>query len=787
MGLVTQTIRTLNAGISQQPPVLRFPEQAETQINLWSTAADGLQKRPPSLHIANLSLGAEWAESKIHWINRDTTERYVSLFRNDGIAVFDLAGNKMVVNLPEGLSYLSDASKDDIKAITVADFTFVLNTKRETKLGTKVFKGSNSNTWCVVCRQGGYALNHSVTIDIDGNKTTVSYQTPDGTGPNQNAAATPEGIITGLITQLNLDPALLERVDILQFGTNFRIVPKSLAYVVNVKATSALGDSALYAFSNSVTNYADLPMDGQFQGWVIKIQPAADSDLGAYWVRWDSGDHQYIECPEPDVIIDFDGSTMPHVLVREADGAFTFRAADWTERLSGGEEDTPAPSFIGLQIREIFFYRNRLGLFADENIILSQSAGFFNFWQQTAVTINDSDPIDVSVSNNQVSILRNAVLYSTMLLPFSDQAQFVFGSNAVLTPQNVQADVATNYTADNRTIPVVAGQVIYFPTTRGKFTTINNYHQIGNVAYQFEAMDATTHAPNLIPSGVYKMASSTTEDLLAVMTEGDRSKLYIYKYLFAEGQQAQASWSIFNFNGGLIYSAEFINSSLFMVIKRADSFYLEKIDFATDYLDFEQEPYRVFLDRKKAIQLTEYNPESDQTIFRVADTGFTDLPPDLYKAVVDTGVLLKPDTNGVFTLRGDYRNKWAFIGIQPEFTYEFSQFFIKQSDANGKLNSVTDGRLQLRYGWLEYGDTGAFSVEIHRRGGKVSNEIFTGKIIGSSNSKLGAGSLETGQFKFPIQGNSLDTTVIIRADNPMPLKLVSAGWLGNFIKKGQAI
>jgi hypothetical protein len=53
-----------------------------------------------------------------------------------------------------------------------------------------------------------------------------------------------------------------------------------------------------------------------------------------------------------------DGATLPHVLVREADGSFTFKAATWDKRRCGdGGQDRPDPSFIGKQIQDIVFHR----------------------------------------------------------------------------------------------------------------------------------------------------------------------------------------------------------------------------------------------------------------------------------------------------------------------------------------------------------------------------------------------------------------------------------------------
>ncbi|WP_459606244.1 phage nozzle protein, partial [Enterobacter hormaechei] len=47
MALVSQSIKNLKGGISQQPEILRYPEQGTLQVNGWSSETEGLQKRPP--------------------------------------------------------------------------------------------------------------------------------------------------------------------------------------------------------------------------------------------------------------------------------------------------------------------------------------------------------------------------------------------------------------------------------------------------------------------------------------------------------------------------------------------------------------------------------------------------------------------------------------------------------------------------------------------------------------------------------------------------------------------
>lgn len=53
MALISQSVKNLKGGISQQPDILRFPEQGAEQINGWSSETEGLQKRPPFIFSFN--------------------------------------------------------------------------------------------------------------------------------------------------------------------------------------------------------------------------------------------------------------------------------------------------------------------------------------------------------------------------------------------------------------------------------------------------------------------------------------------------------------------------------------------------------------------------------------------------------------------------------------------------------------------------------------------------------------------------------------------------------------
>jgi hypothetical protein len=73
MSLMTGAIPALIGGVSQQSDLVRSTDQLESQLNGFSSIADGLGKRPPTERVARLM---ETAPNNVfvHTINRNTEE-----------------------------------------------------------------------------------------------------------------------------------------------------------------------------------------------------------------------------------------------------------------------------------------------------------------------------------------------------------------------------------------------------------------------------------------------------------------------------------------------------------------------------------------------------------------------------------------------------------------------------------------------------------------------------------------------------------------------------------------
>jgi hypothetical protein len=202
------------------------------------------------------------------------------------------------------------------------------------------------------------------------------------------------------------------------YNTDGRVlrVPSTTTFDYNCLSSGALASATgtfryevTQGFKGSKQRFTELPTSGQLDGDMWKIEGDTSQNSPRHYVMWSASEGVWIECADPTVAVAFDPSTMPHKLVREADGTFSFASISWDKRLVGDNNSIPIPSFVGRTITDVVFYRNRLGFLSDESLILSRSGNYFNFWGETATAVLDSDPIDTTAAHTKVSILNWAI------------------------------------------------------------------------------------------------------------------------------------------------------------------------------------------------------------------------------------------------------------------------------------------------------------------------------------------------------------------------------------------
>lgn len=772
------------SGISQQAPIQRYAEQLEEQSNGLSTESTGLQKRPPTIFIKKLMDAIpDDVQPLVHFIDRDVNEKYIVYIFNNAIRIFDFDGNEKTVHMQDDADYINtDKPKDELRLVTIADYTFIVNTNKKVIMSTTKSPDSFSTQGALInVKQGQYGRTYKIWID---GQEVASYTTPDGSDKSHTAMIDTHYIANQLATKAREAGKTVDLGDCW-----LRIKPAS-----KVATQDGFNNNAMIGVTDTVQRFSLLPATAPSNYTVlVKTDPNGD-EAGSYYVKYNSSERVWEECVCPNILIGLDATTMPHALVREADGSFTFKRLSWTERKVGDEDSNPLPSFVDYAISDIFFYRNRLGLLSGENVILSESGEYFNFWMTTATDILDIDPIDVATTTTRINFLNYAIPFDGELYCFSDKSQFVLRSDTTLSPRNVALVEVTGFQSSPDCRPIVAGRNLYFPAERSEFTSIKEYYSVLDTSEMKNAQDITAHVPNYIPNGVYEIEAANNENIMLVLTRGNPNYIYVYKYLFMNEQRVQASWSLWNMYSRVI-NLYFIGSTLYLLLNRGNSHVLEKMNFTisktVDFLD--KELYRVYLDCKKVATTATYDNITETTTINIKDEyNLNDndithigvvLPDGIYKEFSDI-------EDGIIKVDGNYEDTNIILGVPYRFYIKLSPIYLRSTDSNGSQKALTNGRLQLRYIHFTYADTGGFVVYVTNNkdlNKKTRTYKMTARNVGTLSARLGSVLEQTGEFKVPLQMLNTSCDIYVESSLPLPLALIDYSFDATWVQRSKGV
>ena len=752
---VSGTIPNMFNGVSQQAASLRHPSQCEEQVNALSTIAGGLQKRPPTKHIAQLTAGS-FLGNYIHTINRDATEQYKVVITNGDVQVFKLDGTEKAVTFPDGTDYLTSSDPaSDFVAVTVADYTFIVNRSVTTAMLPDVTgKAVTPDTVSSITQAAGTA---TLTVATAHNLAVGDYI--NVAGANQSAyngwhevLTTPTGAtLTFAVDSGTASPAT---------GT--------------ITYTAVKG--SVQGTKQEFTNLAAPTATGN----IFEIAGSPSNAFDNYYVV-DSAGPVHLETVAPGVKISIDPATMPHALIRQPSGDFTLEQIDWDDRLVGDDDSNPQPSFIGRTIRDLFFYRNRLGFISSEGYQMSRPGDYFNYWITSVTAALDTDPVDSEVSHTKVSVLNFAVPFNKSLIMFSDQTQFQVTGGDVFTQASNRADVVSEFSSSSVCRPIGLNTSLYFVTNRSGYSGVREYY-VDEDTISNDAADITAHVPRYLPIGIQSVAACGSED--ALFLHANTNQVFVYKFYWGDKEKLQSSWSTFEFDeGDTILDVAFIDTVAYFVIERADGVYLESMDLQpSDDTGF---VYCLRLDRR--IEDTGvYNSGTNLTTWTLPyedDGDFRVVLGAAFGTSAGTSLSISRPTSSTITAVGDYSAGDAYIGRAYEMRYQFSEIYIR---GEGKT-AMRTGRLQLNKMTVSYEDSGYFEVRVTPKARETYTYRFTGKVLGDSEFKLGVDGLLSGVFAFPIQSRNLETTITLTNDSHLPSTFQAAEWEGEFITYSQRI
>jgi hypothetical protein len=320
MAAISQKIGNLIGGVSQQPDTNKFNGQLRICDNYYPDAATGLTKRPGLKGIGKLANAVD--DGTWFHIFRDNNEKYIFQFSKAGaFKVWDATtGIQQTVNsvAAESTTYATHTSFEDLETLQINDYVFVLNRTKVVAQGStssaaySPFGFVNINT---------VAFNTNYTITLDG--TAFTHATPaNASGSTQNSIKT---IVDALVTLINGATYYAEAIGNTVFIRRVNNADFAL------KATGGANGSAAEAFKEIVTSVSQLPREF-ISDRRIKIEGTAESNADDYWVVFvpstagqTSGVGHWEETIAPGTLLGMNTETLPHVVIREANGTFTYR------------------------------------------------------------------------------------------------------------------------------------------------------------------------------------------------------------------------------------------------------------------------------------------------------------------------------------------------------------------------------------------------------------------------------------------------------------------------------
>ena len=363
----------------------------------------------------------------------------------------------------------------------------------------------------------------------------------------------------------------------------------------SISTYDSYGNNAMSSFYKDIDGIEGLPSKMRYN-WVFfrfRVKQEKTYDKVAYWVKWNGKTREETTHDTDTVIIQH---TMPvemriQFYTNGSIARVDIGLREWDQRKVGDDVTNKGPKFLNRKpIRDIFFYRNRLGFLTDEGVAMTESGDHSNLWRTTAMSSLDSDPIDFVVSTTSSTSLKYTIMNQDKIFILADNVQFVMDGGLVLSPSSVKVQEVSHYVLNLDVSPIVSDNKIIMIGGTDKSTIVYEYAYNQNIGVA-EATALTAHVPGYILKDVVCLAASNEDNMIFIVASDHREKLrphtggsyfrdmyddepypapkgfqpldkypdrkilYVYKYADSGNERVQSAWSKWNYRGSVLQVA----------------------------------------------------------------------------------------------------------------------------------------------------------------------------------------------------------------------------------------
>ena len=684
---------------------------------------------------------------------------------------YNTAVGNCAITSPAG--YLNGATADDIEVLTMNDTTFVLNKKK-----TVAYTSNTTHS------SGHDAHRAHVTINVAANSTayTVSLNGTDFSHTSPSSAAEPSAIAAALATAITADAAYTAT----QIGPGLYITSAS-AFTVGTKGGSTA--DGISAISETTANVNTLPLQTK-NGYIVTVKNAQDIDIDDQYLVFKThanaafGAGQWEETTAPGLNFEFDPLTMPHQLISNANGTFTFGPITWKDRLIGDNLSNKTPSFVGNEIKHIFFYRGRMGFLSEGNVTLSKADDIFDFWNTTAQTVTNDDRIDISVAGKKPVFLQYVLPTSVGLVLYSQTEQFLLTTDSdILSPTTAKINTMSAYECDPNVEAVSLGISQAFVSKTPLYTRL---FELTDIATDIPPLmsDATNYVPELIPAGIDSMIASPD---LSIVSLGQTGQSTVYQYRFLNQSREKRvinSWYKWELTGALL-DQFFDRNTLYLVVKNGTDVYVQSFDVSQSN---EQGFLSLPTGEKTDLCLDLFTIDPHRTYNSGTDKTKVFLPYDAVSGkklsvlvLGDIASVLYPTIAGsageqFVEIDGDFRGTKLAVGYIYDMTVELPKIY-KYTVANDNVNLDDVSSLIIHRLKFKVGLSGPVDYKVSITGVNDWTKAVTVTLpqqYNLNNVNMQASSTHV----VPIFQRNENLLVQIIGNTPFPVSLLGLDWEG---------
>ena len=695
-------------------------------------------------------------------------------------------------------AYLVATNPEDIQPLTINDYTFIANRTKETAMGSAT-QATRPFEAFVELLQIAYNKTYTFRLmQTDGTVITTvdSDRTSQGT--------TNEVKAIDILTQIKTD------VDAAQLNsTNFtsEIIGNGL-YITHPNTEFAIDtqESQLCSvMTDSVSSLTNLPYQCK-NGYVLKIQnsQASQDDYIVEFKGNNSADGEgtWEETVAPGIKHTIDASTMPHQLVRQADTTFKVEPVAWKARDVGDNTTVPRASFLpkynddgtegtGKKINKLLFFRNRLCILSNENIIMSRPGEFFNFWGKTAFTVSGVDPIDLSCASTTPAVLYDGIETNTGLVLFSRTQQFMLVTDAdVLTTSTAKINVLSSFNFLENTRPVPIGTNIAFLNDSG---THSRFFEMVNIRREGEpnVLEQSKVIANKLPAGLSHIAPSRDNSLLLFSQSELSDELWGYKFFNSGQERIQSAWFRWKMSGKVVYHT-IIKDNIYFVLRNDTPgsdpvtyvYTLHKLNLSqsdsTNKIEGVDRSIKIYLDHRVTVKKEDvtFNAVTRKSSFAAPiDNYGTRVAYTLEVGAENEGNAVYPTVDGSnLVVDGNWTDKDLVVGIEYSLNVHLPSVYYQQPGEGGTRADL-HASLTVKRMKLDFGRIGVIDAKLHRFGRDDYTVTYEAPLFDAYNLNSLAVTSK-GQHDVAVYDRNVNTSLEIISKHPTPATLYGMTWEG---------